>query len=100
MPLSGSDASTDSDGDARFLDASVAALRAYQSDLEGAVNLLASQGSEATSLLMSDCLKTMDALHTTMAFHSEVMHHAKIYSLSAGLSINRLCSAVMWVMLI
>ncbi len=75
LPLCGSDASTVSDGDAKFLDASVAALRAYQNDLEGAVNVLASHSSEATSRLMSECLKTVDALHTTMALHDEVMVH-------------------------
>jgi hypothetical protein len=94
LPLSGSDASAVSDGDAKFLDASVAALRAYQNDLEGAVNVLASQGSEGTSLWMSDCLKTMDALHTTMALHNEVMQHA--YQIStARLPSHHPCLAVL-----
>ncbi|BDA41595.1 hypothetical protein COCOBI_02-3760 [Coccomyxa sp. Obi] len=73
LPLSGSDESTVSEGDARFLEASVAALRGYQADLENAVNVLASQDTEASSSLMSECLKAMDALHTTMALHKEVM---------------------------
>lgn len=72
LPLSGSDESTVSEGDARFLDASVAALRGYQADLENAVNVLASQNTEASSALMSECLRAMDALHTTMALHKEV----------------------------
>lgn len=73
LPLSGSDGSAISEGDARFLDASVAALHAYQADLEAAVNALASQGSEQSQSLMSDCLKAVDALHTTMALHKEVL---------------------------
>ncbi|CAL8460528.1 g57 [Coccomyxa elongata] len=77
LPLSGSDESTVSEGDARFLDASVAALRGYQADLENAVNVLAGQDTEASSALMSECLKAMDALHTTMAFHKEVMEASK-----------------------
>ena len=63
-----------SEGDARFLDASVAALRGYQADLENAVSVLAGQDTEASSSLMSECLKAVDALHTTLALHKEVMN--------------------------
>lgn len=58
--------------DARFLDASALALRAYHADLESAINDLASEGTDGASTLTAQCLRTVDALNNTHALYKEV----------------------------
>ena len=63
---------TISEGDSKFLTASVAALKSYKRDLEMSINFLASHEAEASAAMMADCLKTVDAINTTMTLFKEV----------------------------